>query len=251
MVYHWGYAESKKAFGYSLDEYLTFGGYPGADPFKKDFQRWCGYIKNSIIEAVIGRDILNFRSVAKPALFRQAFEILCHYPAQEISYSKLLGQLQDKGNTDLVKYYIELYVGAFLFKTIPKYSQKAYKKKSSSPKILPLCPALYTMTQDVDVVKDPVRKGRIFELVVGNTLAKLPGNLYYWRESNFEVDYIYSFGKELFAIEVKSGNDKNGNGLLEFAKKYPKARQIFIDYNIFEKFEAEPLNFLRNFSSKS
>lgn len=248
MAYHWNYAESKKAFGYSLEEYLTFGGYPGADPFKDDFQRWSSYIKNSIIEAVIGRDILNFRHVAKPALFRQAFEILCYYPAQEISYSKLLGQLQDKGNTDLVKYYLELYEGAFLFKVLPKYSQTAYKKKSSSPKILPSCPALYTMTQDANIIKDPTRKGRVFELAVGNVLSRLPGKLYYWRENNAEVDYIYAFGNELFAIEVKSGINKTSKGLLEFAKKYPNAKQILIDYTMFEKFDADPMLFLTKLS---
>ncbi len=244
-VYHWSFAESKEAFNYSLEQYLSFGGYPGSDPFKKDFKRWYSYIKESIIEAVIGKDILNFRQILKPALFRQAFEILCHYPAQEISYSKLLGQLQDKGNTDLIKHYIELFEGAFLFKTISKYSKKPYKKKSSSPKILPLCPALYTITQDQDVVKDPVRKGRLFELAVGNVLTRLPGELYYWREGNNEVDYIYSFGNDLYAIEVKSGTKKFNKGLTEILKVFPKIKQLVIDYDMFEKFDKDPEVFLQ------
>jgi hypothetical protein len=102
-VMHWRYAQLRHAFGYDLTRYLTFGGYPGAVPFENDAERWYAYMKESIVEAVIGKDILQNRKVANPALFRQAFEILRHYPAQEISYSKLLGQLQDRGNTDLVK----------------------------------------------------------------------------------------------------------------------------------------------------
>lgn len=245
-VYHWDYIESQKAFGLSLDEYLTFGGYPGSYRLKNDFYRWSSYVKNSIIEAIINRDILNFSRVAKPALFRQAFEILCNYPAQEISYSKLLGQLQDKGNTDLIKYYLQLYEGAFLFKSLFKYGQKAYKKKSSSPKVLPLCPALYTINYDVNVLKDPAIKGRVFELAVGNVLNTLPGNLWYWREGNAEVDYIYTFGNKIFAIEVKSGNNMSCKGLVEFTKMYPSAKQIIVDSTNFMQFNERPLDFLQN-----
>ena len=157
----------------------------------------------------------------------------------------MLGQLQDKENTDLSKHYIELFEGAFLFRTLYKYSKKPYKKKSSSPKILPLCPALYTITQDQDVVNDPVKKGRLFELAVGNVLARLPGELYYWREDNNEVDYIYSFGNELYAIEVKSGTKKFNKGLTEILKAFPKIKQLVIDYDMYEKFDEDPENFLK------
>ena len=102
-VHHWTFAELQQAFGYDLPRYLAYGGYPGAVAFEDDPDRWYAYMKDSIVEAVIGKDILQQRRVGNPALFRQAFQILCQYPAQEISYTKLLGQLQDRGNTDLVK----------------------------------------------------------------------------------------------------------------------------------------------------
>ena len=60
---------------------------------------------------------MQFSRVKNPELFRQAFELLISYPAQEISYSKLLGQLQDRGNVELTKHYISLYKGAYLIKT--------------------------------------------------------------------------------------------------------------------------------------
>ena len=145
-IYHWTFTELKNAFGYDLERYLLYGGYPGSVAYEGDYDRWYAYLKDAIVEAVIGKDILLNRKVANPALFRQAFEILCRYPAQEISYTKLLGQLQDKGNTDLIKYYMELYAGAFLIYSLEKYSAKGWLTRTSSPKILTACPALHTMT---------------------------------------------------------------------------------------------------------
>ena len=131
-IYHWTFSELKQAFDYDLDRYLLYGGYPGAVAYEDDFDRWYAYLKDAIVEAVIGKDILQNRKVANPALFCQAFEILCRYPAQEISYTKLLGQLQDKGNTDLVKYYLELYAGAFLIYSLDKYASKAWLTRPRS-----------------------------------------------------------------------------------------------------------------------
>jgi hypothetical protein len=177
-ICHWSFTELRDAFGYDLERYLLYGGYPGAVAFEGDYDRWYAYLKDAIVEAVIGKDILQNRKVANPALFRQAFEILCRYPAQEISYTKLLGQLQDKGNTDLVKYYLELYAGAFLIYSLEKYSAKGWLTRSSSPKILMACPALYTMTAGPRTLANPELRGRLFELAVGAELLQLPGELF-------------------------------------------------------------------------
>lgn len=243
-VYHWTYSELKKAFKYNLDRFLVFGGYPGSVPFEADFDRWYAYLKDSIVEAVIGKDILLNRKVANPALFRQAFEILCRYPAQEISYTKLLGQLQDKGNTDLVKYYIELYAGAFLIQPLEKYSAKGWLTRSSSPKILLSCPALYTMTEGPQVLDNAERRGRLFELAVGAQLLQLPGELFYWREKNDEVDFVYKHQGKLFAIEVKSGRRKSAKGLAAFAKKFPEASSVILTPDNFPEFSDNPRKFL-------
>ncbi len=244
-IRQWTFDELKRAFGYDLDRYLTYGGYPGAVAFEKEFDRWYSYLKDSIIESVVGKDILLHRKVGNPALFRQAFEILCHYPAMEISYTKLLGQLQDKGNTDLVKYYIELYSGAFLIHPLEKYSAKNYPIKSSSPKILVACPALYTMQEGPSVLKDPEKRGRIFETAVGMHLLQLPGHLYYWRERQKEVDYIYRYQGELYAIEVKSGRRKAADGLPAFQEKFPDVRCVIITPDNFTAFSENPGRFLQ------
>jgi predicted AAA+ superfamily ATPase len=241
-VYHWTFAEMNGAFGYGLERHLSFGGYPGAVRFEEDLERWYAYMKEAIVEAVIGKDILQNRRVANPALFRQAFEILCHYPAQEISFTKLLGQLQDRGNTDLVKYYIELYGGAFLIYALQKYSAKEWLARSSSPKILPACPALYTMASGKR--DDAERRGRVFELAVGAELVQFPGEIYYWREKQVEVDFVYKSHSKLYAIEVKSGRKKSTKGLDAFVAKFPKAGRVLITPENFLQFSEERVAFL-------
>jgi predicted AAA+ superfamily ATPase len=243
-VYHWTFSEMRAAFGHDFGRYLSFGGYPGAVRFEGEPERWYSYLKESIVEAVIGKDILQNRRVANPALFRQAFQILCHYPAQEVSYTKLLGQLQDRGNTDLVKYYIELYGGAFLFYALQKYSAKEWLARSSSPKILPACPALHTMASGISDQEDAGRRGRVFELAVGAELLQLPGELFYWRENQAEVDFVLESRGRIFAVEVKSGRKKSLKGLDAFAKKFPGSRRVLITPENFERFSREGLAFL-------
>jgi predicted AAA+ superfamily ATPase len=242
-VPHWNYTDSRRGFKWDLETYLTYGGYPGSYAFVDDWQRWREYVHHSIIETVIGKDILGQRSVTNPALFRQAFSLLTQYPAQEISYTKLLGQLQDRGNTDLIKHYIELYEGAFLIRALAKYSVKPVLRKSSSPKILPLCPALCTVTEGPDVARSPEWRGRLFELAVGMELARLPGELFYWRENNAEVDYVYRFAGKTFAIEVKSGRKKKAGGLSVFIDRFPRAHPVLIDMENFLAFSKDPEKF--------
>ncbi len=225
-VPHWNWQESLEAYNISFENYLLFGGYPGSYQFISDRVVWLNFIKESIINAVIGKDILLPNKVKSPALFKQCFKIVTSYPAQEISYTKLLGQLQDKGNTDLVKHYLELFEGAFLIKQLFKYSSKKVLLRSSSPKILPLCPALFTASLDADLNSE--ERGRCFELIVGAALSRLPGHLYYWREGKHEVDYIYSYGKKLLAIEVKSGRKKQTAALQKFKEKYPASQALIV-----------------------
>ncbi len=243
-IYHWTYTELKNSFGYDFERFLLYGGYPGSVSYEDDYDRWYAYLKDSIVEAVIGKDILLNRKVGNPALFRQAFEILCRYPAQEISYTKLLGQLQDKGNTDLIKYYIELYAGAFLIYPLEKYSAKGWLTRSSSPKILISCPALYTMIEGPRALDDPDRRGRVFELAVGAQLLQLPGELFYWREKNAEVDFIHQYQGTLYAIEVKSGRRKSAKGLEAFVKQFPHACPVILTADNFSLFSEDPRKFL-------
>lgn len=243
-AYHWSYCESQKTFSLSLEQYLKYGGYPGSYKYISDYSRWYDYLKNSIIENVIGRDILQLQTIKNPSLFRQAFEVLSSYPATEISYNKLLGQLQDKGNTDLVKRYIDIYCGVFLFQAIKKYGSQAFKAKTSSPKMCSLAPAISSIYYGEDLSDV---EGRIFEQAVASDLYRLPGELMYWRERNYEVDFIYSFQNKTYAIEVKSERARNISGLKDFLKKFPKSIPVVINKNNYLSFSKDPGKFLNEF----
>jgi len=243
-AFHWNFSESKEGYGLDINNYLRFGGYPGSYVFK-DVNEWSDYVKNSIVGTVIEKDILQYQTVKSPALFRQAFEILIGYPAQEISYTKLLGQIQDRGNVELIKNYIHLYEGAFLIKTLEKFSSKVVKTKSSSPKILPLAPCFYQLTI-LDRYR-PDEKGRAFELIVGMQLVRTGCDLYYWREGRYEVDYVLKRGRNIWAIEVKSHDTKNHKGLEAFKDKYPDSKSVLISLENYAEFEKSPIKFLERF----
>ena len=245
-AYHWNYQESHSAYGLNFEEYLKYGGYPGSYTFKNSSE-WADYVQNSIVGTVIEKDILQYQNVKNPALFRQAFEILMGYPAQEISYTKLLGQIQDRGNVELIKNYIHLYEGAFLLRALEKFSSKTVKTKSSSPKILPLAPCFYQLSVLDDY--DAEERGRVFELLVGAQLIRTNENLYYWREGRDEVDFVLKKGRHLWAIEVKSGDSRSAKGLQAFKKKYPKAHLVIIDPNNYFDFELDPMAFLQKTAS--
>jgi uncharacterized protein len=236
QVHHWGLEECYQAFGWKINEFLKYGGYPAAAELINDTNRWQSFIRNSIIEPVLIKDILGITTVNKPSLFRQTFELSMSYPAQEISYQKLLGQLQESGNVTTIKHYLELLEGAFLLKSLYKYSGSEVRKKGSSPKILPLNIALIHAFKNPNTVNEiPEWRGRIFETVIGGVLAHSNGDLYYWREGNFEVDYVLKIEDKLFAIEVKSGRKRHSKGMEKFLTKYPECIPLIID---FEKGEA-------------
>ena len=134
------------------------------------------------------------------------------YPAQEISLQKLLGQLQESGNVTTIKHYLELFEGAFLLKTLQKYTGSVVKKRGSSPKIIPLNTALchaFRSPQSFDADRD--WRGRIFEAAVGAALARTKGKLY--------------------ALEVKSGRKRNSRGLEKFIQQYPGSIPMLIDWD--------------------
>ncbi|MCC7309606.1 MAG: ATP-binding protein [Acidobacteria bacterium] len=241
-AHHWNFHESAAGYGLDFDEYLRYGGYPGSYPLIND-DDWADYVKTSIVETVVEKDILQFQNVRNPALFRQAFEILISYPAQEISYTKLLGQLQDRGNVEVVKHYLKLYEGAFLIKHLEKFSNKKLLQRASAPKIVPLAPCLPYL--QIRTEYKPGEKGRIFEALVGSQLIRTGEEVFYWREGNNEVDYVLRYGRDIWAIEVKSGRKEKRSGLLEFQKRNPNARLAIINQYNYQQFEKDPILFLQ------
>ena len=232
---HWQFAECERCFGWNLDQYLFFGGYPGSAPYLTDENRWAAYVKDSLIESAISKDILLLHPIEKPVLLRKLFALACEYGGQILSYNKMLGQLTDAGNTVTLAAYKRLLEAAFLVAGIEKFSGSRIKSRSSSPKWLPLNNALITSMSGLSFERskqDASGWGRLVECAVGAhlfTSAVDQGmELFYWREGNYEVDYVLRKGRDLLAIEVKSGLRKiHASGLEHFSRRY-KCRKALI-----------------------
>lgn len=235
-VTHWSFTEMKEAFDWTVDKYIYYGGYPGSADLISDRHRWASYIIDSLIETTISRDILLMRRVDKPALLRQLFHIGCSYSGQIVSYQKLLGQLQDAGNTTTLAHYLQLLEAAGMLAGLQKYSVKQFRMRSSSPKLIVLNNALMAAQSDLSLkeTKDrPDLWGRLVESTVGAHLMKLSLEknlrLFYWREGDKEVDFILQRGKIIMAIEVKSGRKREAlEGVEAFRKHFKPHRTILI-----------------------
>jgi predicted AAA+ superfamily ATPase len=240
-AYHWNFHLTNRLSKMTLPDFLQFGGYPGSYSLTSNVRKWKSYIQDSIVETVITKDILTQTRIKNTALFKQTFLLLSGLPAMEISYTKLLGQLQDKGNTDLIKSYIGYFEDAFLIRALPKYHSQTLRVRSSSPKIIILCPALI----DRMLYQDKAAAGRIFENAVASRLLQIFPQLYYWRDGDYEVDFVLEVENQLVAIEVKSGKTKSSKSLPEFIKKYPRAKTVFINMENFATFDRDPEAFLK------
>ncbi len=214
-VTHWSFAEMREAFDWGLDEYIFFGGYPGGADLINDQKRWSNYIKDALIETTISRDILLMTRVDKPALLRRLFELGCSYSGQILSYQKMLGQLQDAGNTTTLAHYLNLLEGAGLLAGLSKYAGQRVRQRASSPKLLVLNTALITAQSQLNLgeaKQDTDFWGRLVESAIGAALMNgLRGEnieLFYWSSRNREVDFVLSRRKSLVALEVKSGRRK-------------------------------------------
>jgi hypothetical protein len=227
---HWSFAECRQAFGWDLDTWLFFGGYPGAASLVEEETTWKRYVTDSLVEAVLARDVLLLQPIAKPVLLRHLFALAATFPAQILSYNKMLGQLQDAGNTTTLAGYLRLLEAAFLASGLELFSQGQVRKRGSSPKLLlwnnALVSALGLRTRK-EAVADRTWWGRLVENAVGahllNGLPAADFGVTYWRDGDHEVDFVITRGTKIWAIEVKSGRPGQLSGVGAFKQRYPKA----------------------------
>ncbi len=233
---HWSFLEMQEAFGWSLEQYLFYGAYPGAAPLARQRTRWSRYIRNSLIETTVARDVLLLSRVDKPALLRRLFELGCAYSGQILSYTKMLGQLQDAGNTTTLAHYLDLLAGAGMLTGLQKYAGDAARRRGSSPKLQVLNTALMTAGTGLTLAQaraDGEFWGRLVESAVGAHLANAASEgaceLFYWRDRNREVDFVVRSGRAVTAIEVKSGRARHAApGMAAFANAFRPARSLLV-----------------------
>jgi hypothetical protein len=235
-VTHWSYAEMRDAFGWDVNQYVFYGGYPGAASLIDEPDRWRSYITDSLIEPAISRDILMMSRVDKPVLLRRLFELSCLYSGQVLSYQKMLGQLQDAGNTTTLAHYLELLKGAGLVMGLQKYAGQHIRRRASSPKLLVLNTALMTGLSNLALEEakgDSEYWGRLVESAIGaalaNGIAGTDMELFYWSGRNREVDFVLKRGRFLTAIEVKSGRKKGTlPGMKAFSREFSVSRNLLV-----------------------
>ena len=224
---HWTFAEMSDAFDCSVDHYIWFGGYPGSEKLTDDEDRWKAYIKDSLIETSISKDVLMLTRVDKPALLKRLFEIGCIYSSQILSLNKLQGELQEKGNLTTLSNYLVLLDGAGLLAGLEKYSGNMIRKRSSKPKFQVYNNALISAQSNVnfhETRSDPKRWGRLSESAVGahmlNAAREKKFDLYYWNENNKKVDFVIEKNGILTGLEVKSGASSHNEGMQAFDHLY-------------------------------
>ncbi len=250
---HWSCQEMQEAFGWSIEQYVYFGGYPGSATLIRDEERWKNYIKDSLIETSISKDILMLTRVDKPALLKRLFEIGCIYSGQILSYTKILGQLQDAGNTTTLANYLKLLSDCGLLGGLYKYAGDIIRRRGSSPKFQVYNSALITAQSDdtyENAIIEPKLWGRLVESSVGahllNHSISERYNLYYWRAGNYEVDFVLEKGDKLIGLEVKSGMKAENAGMGVFTERFHPEKVLLvgtggIPYNEFLKINPKEL----------
>lgn len=232
---HWSFDECLQAFGWNLPDWIYFGGYPGAAIFKDDVLQWKQYINDSLIETVLSKDVLQLHTITKPALLRNLFGLATTFPAQIFSYNKMLGQLQEAGNTTTLAHYLDIMATAFLASGLEIFSKGHVRKRGSSPKLILWNNALIngiSLKDFEQTYSDATGWGRLVENAVGahllNRLSGTPVSVTYWRKGHHEVDFVLNAGEQVIAIEVKSGRPGSTSGLDAFKKHYPESVAVTV-----------------------
>ena len=233
-VTHWSYSEMSEAFGYSLDQYIYFGGYPGAAARIHNPDRWITYVREALVEPNIERDVLSMTRVDKPTLLRRLFDLGALYSGQELSYTKMLGPLQDAGNTTTLTRYLKLLSDAGLLTGLSKHTQRPASAKASTPKLNVLNTALMAVASGYtfeEARADRSYWGRTVESAVGAHLVNTASPstaVKYWRDGPHEVDFVLQRGPHIVGIEVKSGAAPAAlAGLSEFERRF-RPRSTFV-----------------------
>ena len=232
---HWSFNEMNQAFGLTADQYVWFGGYPGAASLMGDEDRWKKYVNDALIETSISKDILMLTRVDKPALLRKLFELGCLYSGQILSYTKIVGQLQDAGNTTTLAHYLQLLDTAGLLAGIEKYTGEQLRQRSSSPKFQVHNTALLTAQQGAslkEVTAKPDVWGRWVEATIGAHLVNHQLSegytVHYWRHRNDEIDFVLEKKGKIIGLEVKSGATQKAPGMEAFMKQHKPDKVLLV-----------------------
>lgn len=226
-ITHWSFEEMREAFGWNIEQYIYFGGYPGSASLVSDEERWKDYVRESLVESTISKDILMMTRVDKPILLKRLFDIGCKYSSQILSLTKVQGELQESGNLTTLSGYLNLLKEAGLLSGLEKYAGDVIRKRASKPKFQVHNNALLTAGQNLSfgILRNDAKEwGRFVESAVGahliNSGLKYRFNVYYWNRGSYEADFVIEKGSKIVALEVKSGKGSVSKGLTLFDEEF-------------------------------
>lgn len=250
---HWTYTEMRDCFGWSLPQYVYFGGYPGAAQYIQNETRWRNYVKDALIEPSISKDVLMDTRIMKPQLLSQLFEIGSSYSGELLSLTKVAAQLQDAGNVTTLAGYLHLLDECGLLCGLQKYAEDEARKYNSVPRFQVHNSALRNVYADEDfseVIEDAKLWGRYVESAIGAHLVSQTQiydyKVFYWRDKKDEVDFVLLRRNKKVAIEVKSGRRTTNQGLAVFSQLYHPHKALVVGSGglPFEDFLSMDLNLL-------
>jgi len=233
---HWAAGDLAEIAGITPQEavrrLVTHGGYPGAVAFWNDSARWQAYVRDSIIEPAVGRDILHLEKVRKPALLRQVFAVAAAHPSEILSLEKIAGLLAEKGALETISHYLSLLDEAFLVSPLQKFSNSEIRRRRSSPKLVVRNNALLVAggSKPPDPETEPERWGRWVENACLARAVNDGMEVHFWREEPWEVDAVVGSGGERYLLEVKTGrySAEDLRGLGHAARKFPGCRPLVL-----------------------
>lgn len=234
---HWPVSELCRHFDLAEDQAVEiavrFGTYPGAVPLLDDPQRWRSYVRASIVEPAIGRDIMAMELVRKPALLREVFTVAVNHPAEIVSLQKLRAALSDPGALETIAHYLRLFEAAYLVVPLEKLSEKATRRRAAPPKLVTLnqgIVAAMSGTSSVDTPLAPEVRRRWVENACIAHAWNSGQETRYWRAEPLEVDLVTSGSWGDWAIEVKTGSCSTSDlaGLFELCRRFPRYRPLLL-----------------------
>jgi len=232
---HWSFDEMKQCFGLSLEQYIYFGGYPGSVEYIGNESRWSNYVRDSLVEPSITKDVLFDTKISKPQLLHQLFDLGCGYSGEILSLTKIAGSLQDAGNVTTLAGYLHLLDECGLLCGLQKYAEDNARKYSSIPKFQVHNSALRSVNSGIsfsEAMENSKIWGRFVESAVGAYLVSQASlynyKVYYWRSGDYEVDFILAKSSKKVAIEVKSGRRTANDGLQRFKEEFKPVRSVVV-----------------------
>jgi uncharacterized protein len=235
---HWSASSVAETFGVdpvdAADALVSFGGYPGAYQFMADRPRWSTFIRESIVEPALGRDVGSLAPIRQPSLLRQVFAMTALHPCETVSLQRMQAVLLQAGALTTIAGYLKRLEQAGLVAALPRHSGGTRaRRRSAPPKLVVLNNALLSALHPIgppDRAREPDRHAVWIENACLAYAINAGEHVSYWREEPFDVDAVVDGDWGKWAIEVMPDvhSSVDYRGLHEFVARYPDFQPLVV-----------------------